>query len=330
MRSFACLALVALMACGKVETPTPDAPPDAPVENNDGLKSGTRLKIRWNVFDGAKTFAGLYDSTRQELCSPRKFADAKTYCVPTASVVAYRDAACTMPIGRQFRSCPSTPITYFTETDPMTCDSLPKRIFPRGAQLALPSFYVMSGSACSLVQDSTGYDLYALGPEIPLTEFATAEATPSTDPGRIQQRFFETADGARVFSTLYDNDLGVDCFFSLDVNRGSAKCVPSSVSLGSLFGDAGCTQQRVDFRKGCTVPKYATRYSRFCSFTGAVPDIYRTGNLVANTLFSGSPASCTAFTAATDRSYYDVPRSEERRVGKECRRLCRSRWSPYH
>jgi oleate hydratase len=27
---------------------------------------------------------------------------------------------------------------------------------------------------------------------------------------------------------------------------------------------------------------------------------------------------------------YDHIRSEERRVGKECRRLCRSRWSPYH
>ena len=26
----------------------------------------------------------------------------------------------------------------------------------------------------------------------------------------------------------------------------------------------------------------------------------------------------------------DCPRSEERRVGKECLRLCRSRWSPYH
>ena len=25
-----------------------------------------------------------------------------------------------------------------------------------------------------------------------------------------------------------------------------------------------------------------------------------------------------------------VRRSEERRVGKECLRLCRSRWSPYH
>ena len=26
----------------------------------------------------------------------------------------------------------------------------------------------------------------------------------------------------------------------------------------------------------------------------------------------------------------DEGRSEERRVGKECLRLCRSRWSPYH
>jgi quinolinate synthase len=27
---------------------------------------------------------------------------------------------------------------------------------------------------------------------------------------------------------------------------------------------------------------------------------------------------------------HKIERSEERRVGKECRRLCRSRWSPYH
>ena len=27
---------------------------------------------------------------------------------------------------------------------------------------------------------------------------------------------------------------------------------------------------------------------------------------------------------------YNNNRSEERRVGKECLRLCRSRWSPYH
>ena len=30
------------------------------------------------------------------------------------------------------------------------------------------------------------------------------------------------------------------------------------------------------------------------------------------------------------RVYGERYRSEERRVGKECLRLCRSRWSPYH
>ena len=31
-----------------------------------------------------------------------------------------------------------------------------------------------------------------------------------------------------------------------------------------------------------------------------------------------------------DGRYGDNPRSEERRVGKECTPQCRSRWSPYH
>ena len=33
--------------------------------------------------------------------------------------------------------------------------------------------------------------------------------------------------------------------------------------------------------------------------------------------------------ADLDRRFKET-RSEERRVGKECLRLCRSRWSPYH
>ena len=31
-----------------------------------------------------------------------------------------------------------------------------------------------------------------------------------------------------------------------------------------------------------------------------------------------------------EKWYLSYRRSEERRVGKECLRLCRSRWSPYH
>jgi pyruvate dehydrogenase E2 component (dihydrolipoamide acetyltransferase) len=50
---------------------------------------------------------------------------------------------------------------------------------------------------------------------------------------------------------------------------------------------------------------------------------------VGTVLATLSPASST--TAAPVPVVVPVSvRSEERRVGKECRRLCRSRWSPYH
>src|SRR3546814_9766760 len=42
---------------------------------------------------------------------------------------------------------------------------------------------------------------------------------------------------------------------------------------------------------------------------------------------SGIAASCLTRLLGPARS---TPRSEERRVGKECVSTCRSRWSPYH
>src|SRR3546814_14630724 len=48
------------------------------------------------------------------------------------------------------------------------------------------------------------------------------------------------------------------------------------------------------------------------------------------TLGNSSPG-CHSILAMTRRGLsQDAARSEERRVGKECVRTCRSRWSPYH
>ena len=42
--------------------------------------------------------------------------------------------------------------------------------------------------------------------------------------------------------------------------------------------------------------------------------------------------SCSISTVATglNATRKKISRSEERRVGKECASMCRSRWSPYH
>ena len=44
----------------------------------------------------------------------------------------------------------------------------------------------------------------------------------------------------------------------------------------------------------------------------------------------GGGSTVNRYTTTNRKSFLTQQRSEERRVGKECLRLCRSRWSPYH
>ena len=56
-------------------------------------------------------------------------------------------------------------------------------------------------------------------------------------------------------------------------------------------------------------------------------------NLYDMTAFSNiiaEPQFLIMYAIAFVLLYLGIKRSEERRVGKECLRLCRSRWSPYH
>jgi NitT/TauT family transport system substrate-binding protein len=74
---------------------------------------------------------------------------------------------------------------------------------------------------------------------------------------------------------------------------------------------------------------------------GASDLVYNSSSSVAAGLTKGVKTRCVANGALGYYGWHmmvkpDSPikamaeRSEERRVGKECRRLCRSRWSPYH
>ena len=65
--------------------------------------------------------------------------------------------------------------------------------------------------------------------------------------------------------------------------------------------------------------------SGYCRLDEADPD---TGFKV--TLFGGLGSFMYALTYNDGQPQTEDSRSEERRVGKECARPCRSRWSPYH
>src|SRR3546814_4472571 len=79
----------------------------------------------------------------------------------------------------------------------------------------------------------------------------------------------------------------------------------------------------------CALPIYASVGAGYVEQSGAQSVIRVPGNATGEADLSGI---IVAFRAGTPVRIADVAdvRSEERRVGKECVRTCRSRWSPYH
>jgi LysR family transcriptional regulator (chromosome initiation inhibitor) len=70
---------------------------------------------------------------------------------------------------------------------------------------------------------------------------------------------------------------------------------------------------------------------------GRTSDLLRSGEVIAAISSDADPVPGCVVRPLGSMRYAPVAtqefvhrRSEERRVGKECRRLCRSRWSPYH
>src|SRR3546814_13617195 len=60
------------------------------------------------------------------------------------------------------------------------------------------------------------------------------------------------------------------------------------------------------------------------------PDITRQVGRIATSLLAKAPRPLRLCYAGQVVNLRASPRSEERRVGKECVSTCRSRWSPYH
>ena len=60
-----------------------------------------------------------------------------------------------------------------------------------------------------------------------------------------------------------------------------------------------------------------------------LPDKSESDTYYRKLMEQSAKAECQAI-LDTKKLYGPMTRSEERRVGKECSKQCRSRWSPYH
>ena len=88
-------------------------------------------------------------------------------------------------------------------------------------------------------------------------------------------------------------------------------------NLRHYFADKATSKGLVRISFASPTPKHYMYIGRNHTF---VEDLSRA--VVNDSVNGGELGACLALVMET--------RSEERRVGKECLRLCRSRWSPYH
>ena len=107
--------------------------------------------------------------------------------------------------------------------------------------------------------------------------------------------------------------------------------VTESATVLCVFSVRVCVSQvkygRYGFVWDAAVLEYVAINDEDCSFYMAGSHAPDRGYGIA--MQHGSPYR-DIFSQRWDTHTHRDTRSEERRVGKECLRLCRSRWSPYH
>jgi hypothetical protein len=113
--------------------------------------------------------------------------------------------------------------------------------------------------------------------------------------------------------------LNTPCSFNRAADD-QARCLPSSLSTGSFFSDAGCSVP-LAFTSGgnfCN-PQYASAYTADGACTAPVGGaggktrvhIYAIAGLYGGSVYSGTPASCSMYTTTNSPfTFYSVASSE--------------------
>jgi hypothetical protein len=215
-----------------------DEPPEAPEDATYTAKSGSRLKARYFVDDeGARVFAGWFDSLRGEACRVARGEGGRYYCFPYGNPALYADARCRQPLGVH-GGCAAR-YTAIARGD-SRCDNETLALWEEGGPVELPTQYRWGGDSCLASERSPTASLVAATQRLPDSELVSGESTPPRADLRLASRLVRFADGAVAPSALIDSRWK-RC--KPVATTAGIRCVPEAAvyaGVGPYFGDRGC------------------------------------------------------------------------------------------
>jgi hypothetical protein len=304
------LGLALAAACGSVKK-TNDAPtPDAP-DPNDGARSGTRLKLKWQVYaDGTRDLVeNLYrDGQLGTDCHLDNFSDGHPYCVPVGMGLGYANNTCTQKIGLAFTpaTCARPAQDYIVQySSTMPCTSPVTHVYQRGAQVAGTQYWLAGPTVGSCTGPySNSYTFFAIGNEVLPTQLVQL-TTGSIGQGAFTVSTNQSADGFVVPLHLHDNTNNQDCNpFSLP-GTTSAKCVPTDTISAGYYNDAQCMQPEVASLAACTPPPVAVQFPpNRCTIDP--PNYFSLGQMVSAPPLYNLGATCASTPPPTGYNFFTV------------------------
>jgi hypothetical protein len=304
------VSIIAIASCGTDEKPSIEAPKPV-LDAEEGMKSGTRLKLRWHDFDGSKAFAGLFDSQRAEECTPEIWADGQTYCTPKHEhpTVVYEDAACTKPLAKKpypsgGPGCRGPENPYFSMKMPGTVCSSTVVSLHRGVPSPATRYYELRGTRCFASNGSPEL-LYDLADEITPAELIQLVPEPRSETERLQLAYGASADGARVLLSIHDRELDGACELFPTNDRQSLQCL-LRFGLANLASDAACREPIFEEYSLCAPREYALVSSNTCDRERT---LHRTGSVYTGPRYYPSSTACTLVdpsTGPSNTTYYEL------------------------
>jgi hypothetical protein len=300
-----------VIACGSHEHPGAVTDAGSSVfDVESGMHSGVRLKLQWYQLEGGRSLAGIFDSQRNERCTPRTDPDGALRCLPIidGSGNVFADAGCSQPLGFTGTTL-CLPADYFRITTTDASNHTITKLYPRNMEPAPTKYYSGSPVGCEGPFDA-GRDiqLSSLGPEVSFAEFALLTLGELSGDGELQARYYESQDGARFASELvFDTEQASDCFLQSASDLTSAHCIATEAAISlNTYTNADCTIRGVTVSKGSLPKGYVKVFDTRCS-TGLLSVSLPGNRSTTHMPYSYSSFSgCSPLPADPRFDYYEI------------------------